>query len=73
MNPFAIAVQGLGFAAAAIALQGLLQFVALEVQKYESQSGGGLKTRRRIIGMHPMQYPIAPVEEDEALLLVGLI
>ena len=35
--------------------------------------GGGLKTRRRIIGMHPMQYPVAPVEEDEALLLVGLI
>ena len=48
MNPLAVAVQGLGFAAAMIALQGLLQFVAVEVQRAESVSGGGIKTRRRV-------------------------
>lgn len=74
MNPFAVAVHGLGFAAAMVALQGLLQFVAVEVQKAESHSGGGIKTRRRVKGMHPVQYvPINPVEDDEALLLVGLL
>lgn len=74
MNPLAIAVQGLGFGAAIVALQGLLAFVAEEVQKAESQSGGGLKTRRRVKGMHPVQYvPVNPIEEDEALLLAGVL
>jgi len=73
MNPLAIAVQGLGYAAAMAALQGLLQFVADEVKKYESQSGGGIKTRRRIVGISPFYAPAQPVEEDEALILIGLI
>ncbi len=73
MNPLAIAVQGLGYAAAMVALQGLLQFVADEVKKYESQSGGGIKARRRIVGISPFYAPAQPVEEDEALLLIGLI
>lgn len=71
MNPLAVAVQGLGFAAAAIALQGLLEFVVAEVQKYESQSGGGIKTRRRVVGISPTTSK--PWEEDEALILIGLI
>ena len=72
MNPLAVAVQGLGFAAAAVALQGLLQFVAQEVQKYET-GGGGLKTRRRIQPA-PLWLPdIATNDDDDALLLIGLI
>jgi hypothetical protein len=74
MNPLAVAVQGLGFGAAMAALQGLLLYVVVEVQKYESQSGGGIKTRRRVKGMHPVQYtPVDPIEEDEALLLAGVL
>lgn len=73
MNPLAIAVQGLGFAAAIVAVQGLLQFVAEEVKKYESATGGGLKTRRRIVGISPNTGPALPVEEDESLLLIGLV
>lgn len=74
MNPLAIAIQGLGFTAAIVALQGLLQFVAIEVQKADAQAGGGIKTRRRVQGMHPVQYrPIAPIDEDEALLLSGAL
>ena len=73
MNPLAIAVQGLGFSAAPMAIQGLLQFVADEVKKYESSSGGGIKTRRRVVGISPGMYPVKPIEEDEALLLIGLV
>lgn len=74
MNPLAVAVQGLGFTAALVAVQGLLNFVADEVKKYESGlGGGGIKTRRRIVGLVPIQTPLRPVEEDEALLLIGLI
>lgn len=71
LSPLAVAVQGLGFAAAIIAIQGLLAFVAQEVAKNES--GGGIKTRRRIVGISPMHTPAKPIEEDEALLLIGLI
>lgn len=70
-SPLAVAVQGLGFTAAIIAIQGLLAFVAQEVAKNES--GGGIKTRRRIVGISPMHTPAKPIEEDEALLLIGLI
>lgn len=73
MNPLAVAVQGLGFGFAIVAVQGLLGYVVDEVKKYESDSGGGIKTRRRIVGMSPMHAPVRPVDEDEALLLIGLI
>jgi hypothetical protein len=76
LNPFAIAAQGLGFAAALIATQGLLAFVADQVNQYEQASGGGLKTRRRRLALSPVHWPkqpLAPVEEDEALLLIGLL
>jgi len=73
LNPLAVAVHGLGYAAAIVALQGLLQYVADEVKKSDSESGGGLKTRRRIIGISPFYAPAQPVEEDEALILIGLI
>lgn len=69
MNPLAVAVQGLGFLAAMVALQGLLAFVADEVKKNEA--GGGIKTRRRVVGMSPTW--VDPWEEDEALLLAGII
>lgn len=69
MNPLAVAVQGLGFTAAMVALQGLLAFVAEEVKKYEA--GGGIKTRRRVVGMSPIW--VNPWEEDEALFLAGII
>lgn len=68
-NPLAIAIQGLGFAAAMVALQGLLSFVTEEVRKHEA--GGGIKTRRRVVGMSPTW--VDPWEEDEALLLAGII
>ena len=69
MNPLAVAVQGLGFSCAAIALQGLLQFVAQEVQKYEHQVGSGLKTRRRIT-TQPIWLPAIKTDDDEALLMI---
>ena len=73
LNPLAIATQGLGFTAAIVALQGLLQFVFEEVKKYELQSGGGLKTRRRISTI-PLWLPELPAPDDEdALLLIGII
>lgn len=71
MNPLAIAVQGLGFTAAQIALQGLLQFVADEVKKFEDF--GGDAPRRRSRHTIPNWLPQIPVEEDEALLLIGLL
>ena len=73
MNPLAIAAQGLGFTAALVAIQGLLAFVADEVKKYEQLGGGGLKTRRHIRTLAPAPWLQSPVEEDEALLLIGLI
>lgn len=71
LSPLGLALQGLGFSAALIAMQGLLAFVAQEVAKNES--GGGIKTRRRIVGISPVHTPAHPIEEDEALLLIGLI
>lgn len=69
MNPLAIAAQGLGFAAALIAVQGLLAFVADEVKKYEQISGGGLKTRRHI-STQPLWLPDVKTDDEDALLLI---
>jgi hypothetical protein len=70
-NPLALATQGLGFGAAQIALQGLLQWVVLEVQKYESAVGGA--PRRKSHRATPNWLPAVPVEEEEALLLIGIL
>ena len=64
MNALAVAVQGLGYSAALLAMQGLLVFVAQEVAKQESASGGGIKTRRRYLNITPTVS--RPVEEDES-------
>lgn len=71
IEPLALAVQGLGFGAAQVALQGLLQFVALEVQKYEAAGGGS--PRRKSLRVAPNWLPQIPVEEDEALCLIGVL
>lgn len=71
MNPLAIAVQGLGFGIAQIALQGLLVWVAAEVKKYESF--GGDSPRRKSRRAAPNWLPVIPVDDDEALLLVGVL
>lgn len=75
MNPLAIAVQGLGFDAAMVALHGLLQFVVQEVQKHDAAAGGGIKTRRRVVGMSPVHTPdqTDDDDEDELLLLLGAV
>lgn len=55
------------------ALSWLLDQIIAAVQRDE-QSGGGIKTRRRVKGMHPVQYiPADPIEEDETLLLAGVV
>lgn len=72
MNPLAIAVQGLGFGAAMAALQGLLYFVAVEVQKAEA-AGGGLKTRRRVQVASTWIPDVAATEDEDVLLLIGVI
>ena len=70
MNPLAVAMQGLGFAAALVALQGLLAFVVAEVIKHEALHGGGIKTRRRVVRAPlVMPWPLKPEDEDEALLM----
>lgn len=43
------------------------------VETVRAVIGGGIKTRRRIVGISPFYAPAQPVEEDEALLLIGLI
>lgn len=55
------------------ALAWLLDQIIIAVQQTQA-AGGGIKTRRRVKGMHPVQYaPVDPVEEDEALLLAGVL
>lgn len=71
MNPLAVAIQGLGFDAALVALQGLLAFVVEEVQKYEAQ--GGDQPRHKSRRVAPNWLPQIPVEDDEALLLIGVL
>jgi hypothetical protein len=74
MNALAVAVQGLGFDAAFVALQGLLAFVAIEVQKYEAAGGGSPVNRRtRRSQAAPLWLPKLAVEDEEAMLLVGLL
>lgn len=70
MNPFAVAIQGLGFGAAQIALQGLLIFAAQEVVKNEQN--GGSPQRRRMRRAPPSWAIPALIEEDESLLLAGI-
>lgn len=72
MNPLAIAVQGLGYGAALVAAQGLLAYVVQEVQNFE-QSGGDSPARRKTRRAAPNWLPAVPVEEDEALLLIGIL
>jgi hypothetical protein len=71
INPLALAVQGLGFSAALVAVQGLLAFVAEEVRKFEEYGGGGPK--RRTVRAKPNWLPSIPVDEEETLLLFGII
>lgn len=74
INPLAIAVQGLGFGAAQIALQGLLQFVVTEVQKADIMGGNPLHTRRtRSRRAAPNWLPIPVADDEEALLLLGIL
>lgn len=71
MNPLAVAIQGLGFGAAQVALQGLLAFVVQEVIKHEAD--GGVQRRRGTRRATPNWLPAIPVEEEEALLLIGIL
>jgi len=68
MNPLAIAIQGLGFDAAMVALQGMLALVVQEIAQMQSAAGGGMKTRRRIKTV-PLWQPELPAEDDDGLLL----
>lgn len=72
MNPLAVAVQGLGFGAAMVALQGMLAMVVEEIAQMQSAAGGGLKTRRRA-SRAPAWLPDLPVEDEEALVLAGIL
>ncbi len=73
MNPLAVAVQGLGFGSAMVALQGMLALVIEEIAQMQSAAGGGgLKTRRRA-RLVPDWLPDLPVENDDALLLAGVL
>lgn len=53
MNPLAIAIQGLGFGPAMVALQGFLVWVAEEVRKWEAAGGDApvprSKARRELV------------------------
>ena len=72
VNPLVVAIQGLGFGAAQMALQGLLQYVVNEVAKAEFL--GGNPTRRRTTRRaKPNWLPVQPTDEDEALLLLGIL
>ena len=71
IDPFAAAVQGLGFGFAQLALQGLLIFVAAEVEKNEQGGSGSLRRTRRM--PRPAWAPAWPVDDDETLLLLGLV
>ena len=73
INPLAVAVQGLGFGAAQIALQGLLQYVVDEVKKAEFIGGNPLsrRTKRRLAP--PNWIPVFPPNEDEELILLGIV
>jgi hypothetical protein len=71
MNPLAVAVQGLGFDAAMVAVQGLLAFVVLEVKKFEEF--GGASSKRKSRHAVPNWLPQIPVEDDESLLLIGAL
>ena len=71
LSPLAIALQGLGFAAAQVALQGMLALIDQAV-KQEQQGGGGASLGRRSRRMRPSWLPTKPKEEDEVLLLMGI-
>ena len=73
MNPLAIAVQGLGFGAALVAVQGLLAVIAEEVRAVESAAGGGLRVRRKARRVSLAWPADHPVDDDEAVLLAGLL
>jgi hypothetical protein len=63
MNPLAIAIQGLGFGPAMVALQGLLVWVADEVRKWEEAGGDApvprSRARRELV---QIGYPALPAK-----------
>lgn len=73
MNPLAIAIQGLGFDAALVAVQGFMMAVVEEIKALESAAGGGLRTRRKVRRATLGWLENTPLEEDEALLLACLL
>ena len=72
INPLAAAVHGLGFGLAQLALQGLLVFVAIEVEKNEQGGSGSTpRARRRALPAWAAQLPVD--DDAEALLLLGIL
>lgn len=72
MNPLAIAIQGLGFGAAMVAVQGFMAAIEQAIIAQAQHAGGGTKTRRRV-SKTPIWLPVLPTDEDESLLLTGVI
>jgi hypothetical protein len=71
MNPTAIALQGLGLGTAMVAMQGLLEWGDQASQAADAY--GGSAPRRKSRRATPQWLTQLPVEEEEALLMVGLL
>ncbi len=72
LNPLAIALQGIGFGALLVALQGFSSAVALVEPPGGGSGGGGGFLRRRPFLRPDLRPWLGPVEEDEALFFAVL-
>jgi hypothetical protein len=72
LSPLAIALQGLGYPALLVALQGLVGLLQAAVEAEAAGGGTARNTRRKVRRVSPA-LPLLDQDEDELLLMLGVL
>lgn len=71
VSPIAVALQGLGYEAMLIALQGLVSLLQAAIAA-DAGGGSARRTRRKVLRVSPA-LPMLDEDEDAVLALLGII
>lgn len=71
VSPIAVALQGLGYEAMLIALQGLVSLLQAAIAA-DAGGGSARRTRRKVLRVSPA-LPLLDQDEDELLLMLGVL
>lgn len=72
LSPLAIALHGLGYPALFVALQGLVGLLQAAIEA-EAGGGGAVRNTRRKVRRVSPALPLLDQDEDELLLMLGVL